>query len=113
MIGDNIQSIRQRRGLTLSELAEQANISKSYLSNMENNLNKNPSIQIIERIATVLAVDFQTITGIKSIGEQLYENEWFEFVNELKASGVRIEQLKEYKTVVEFAKWQNNQLKKK
>ena len=43
MIGKNIAEIRKKRGYTLSELAELANISKSYLSNIERNINKNPS----------------------------------------------------------------------
>jgi len=108
MIGKNIQKLRYRRGLSLSELAERANISKSYLSNIERNLNQNPSIQIIEKIAIVLNVDFRELIG-KSIGDQLPEKEWIDFVNELKESGVGVEQLKEYKTVIEFAKWQNKQ----
>src|SRR5690625_3506921 len=106
MIGENIQRIRSRKGLTLSELAERADISKSYLSNIERNLNQNPSIQIIEKIASVLEVDFRMLIGINNIGDQIPEDEWLDFVNELKESGVGTEQLKEYKTVIEFAKWQ-------
>lgn len=107
MIGEKIQNIRQRRGMTLSELAERATISKSYLSNIERNINQNPSIQIVEKIATVLDVDFRMLIGIKSVAEELPENEWLDFINELKQSGVGIEQLKEYKTVIEFVHWQN------
>jgi len=113
MIGDNIQRIRHKQRMTLSELAERANISKSYLSNIERNLNRNPSIQIIEKIASVLGVDFRMLIGVKSVDDDFPEDEWFEFVNDLKESGVGIEQLKEYKTVIEFAKWQNKQSKKK
>ena len=112
MIGENIQRIRNKRGLTLSELAERANISKSYLSNIERNLNQNPSIQIIEKIASVLAVDFRMLIGIKSVDDQIAENEWLDFVNELKESGVGVEQLQEYKAIIEFAKWKNRQSNK-
>lgn len=113
MIGENIQRIRHMKGLTLSELAERANISKSYLSNIERNLNQNPSIQIIERIATVLSVDFRMLTGIKSVDEQFPEDEWLDFVKELKELGIGTEELQEYKSVIEFAKWQNKQVMKK
>lgn len=106
MIGDNIQKIRKKRGLTLSELADRAQISKSYLSNIERNLNKNPSIQIIEKVAAVLNVDFRTLLGTNSVQPLFPENEWIEFVNELKRSGVEKDQLNEYKTVIEFARWQ-------
>lgn len=108
MIGDNIKIIRKRRRLSLSELANRAQISKSYLSNIERNLNQNPSIQIIDRIASVLDVDLQEVLGVKAINHLLPENEWLEFVKELKKSGVEKDQLKEYKTVIEFAKWQKD-----
>jgi len=111
MIGNNIQKLRHRRGLTLSQLADRAKISKSYLSNIERNLNQNPSIQIIEKIAAVLGVDFQMLVGINTEGAQLPDEEWLNFVNELKDSGVATDQLNEYKTVIEFAKWRNNQNK--
>ena len=115
MIGENIQRIRSRQGLTLSELAERADISKSYLSNIERNLNQNPSIQIIERIATVLAVDYQMLIGINSVDDddQIPEEEWLDFVKELKESGVEKDELQKYKSVIEFADWQNKQSKKK
>jgi XRE family transcriptional regulator of biofilm formation len=110
MIGENIQKIRHSRGLTLSELAERAHISKSYLSNIERNLNQNPSIQIIEKIASVLGVDFRMLIGMKN---RYPEEEWLDFVNDLKDSGVGIEELQEFKMVIEFAKWQNKQLNTK
>lgn len=79
MIGKNIQTIRKERNYSLSELATRAQISKSYLSNIERNLNQNPSIQIIDRIAAVLEVDFRTLLGVKAINELHPEDEWIEF----------------------------------
>lgn len=106
MIGSNIQRIRKKKGLTLSELAERAQISKSYLSNIERNLNQNPSIQIVEKIADVLDADFRILLGIQPTNSYP-EREWIDFVNELKKSGIEKEQLPQYKTVIEFVKWQN------
>ena len=115
MIGSNISTIRKRRGLTLSELADRANVSKSYLSNLERNLNKNPSIQVIEKISTVLDVDLIMILQVNSPEEskQLIESEWLEFIYELKDSGVEKEQLQQYKAVIEFIKWQNHKVEEK
>lgn len=45
MIGNKIYKFRKQRGLSISELAERAKISKSYLSNIERNLNSNPPIK--------------------------------------------------------------------
>ncbi|MEC5424030.1 helix-turn-helix transcriptional regulator [Virgibacillus sp. C22-A2] len=106
MIGENIKKLREKRGLTLSECAVRAEISKSYLSNLERDITQNPSILIIEKISAVLNVDLQTLLGSKSGPNTLPEGEWLDFVRELKESGVETEQLQEYKTVIEFAKWQ-------
>ena len=65
MIGKNIVEIRKRRGYTLSELAELSNISKSYLSNIERNINKNPSLEVIQKIATVLQVNISILVELK------------------------------------------------
>ena len=105
MIGRNIYKIRMKQGLTLSELAERAQISKSYLSNIERNINQNPSIQIIEKIASVLKVDFRMLLGTMLDNPVFPDADWLDFVNELKRSGVKKEQLQEYKMVLEFAKW--------
>lgn len=109
MIGKNIYEIRKKKGLTLSELAERANISKSYLSNIERNLNQNPSIQVVKKIALVLDVDLKTLlkSGTSQEENQPPDEEWIDLVNELKESGIDREQLQEYRTLIEFIKWQN------
>jgi XRE family transcriptional regulator of biofilm formation len=112
MIGKNIYEIRKRRGLTLSELAGRANISKSYLSNIERNLNRNPSIQVMGKIALVLDVDLKMLlrTGTNEEEEKLPDKEWIELVSELKELGI---EKQEYKTLIEFIKWQNQNMETK
>jgi len=108
MIGKNIYEIRKRRGLTLTELAERAGIAKSYLSNIERNLNQNPSINVIEKIASVLEVDLKELLGSGHDKKELQmDNEWVEFVKELRDSGVEKDQIQEYKMLLDFIKWQN------
>ncbi|EKN69397.1 transcriptional regulator SinR [Neobacillus bataviensis LMG 21833] len=111
MIGSRIHEIRMKKGLTLSELAVRANISKSYLSNIERNLNQNPSIHIIKKIAVVLDVDVRELlkTELYEETHQYLESEWVDFINELKQSGVKKEKIHEYKTLIEFIKWKNEQ----
>ncbi|WML30300.1 helix-turn-helix transcriptional regulator [Neobacillus sp. OS1-32] len=111
MIGEKIAEIRKQRGYSLTELAELANISKSYLSNIERNLNKNPSLKVVIKIAKVLKVDLLTLLKNGSdLETHIYiEKEWVEFVNELKEMGVEKEQLEQYKTLIEFIRWKNQQ----
>ncbi|GAB3792196.1 helix-turn-helix domain-containing protein [Virgibacillus kimchii] len=112
MIGKNIKKLREEKGLSLSECAQRANISKSYFSNIERNLNQNPSIHVLEKIAAVLEVDINMLVGTESDNQKHSDQEWIDFINELKKSGVEKDQLQELKKVIEFAKWQNEQKQK-
>lgn len=107
MIGEIIQKIRKKKGITLSELADRASMSKSYLSNIERNVNQNPSIQVMEKLASVLEVDLHTLLGIKAETPLSSERDWIDFVKELKELGIEKEQIQEYKAILEFIKWQN------
>ncbi|MEH7308400.1 helix-turn-helix domain-containing protein [Neobacillus drentensis] len=109
MIGRNIYEIRMKKGFTLSDLAERAGISKSYLSNIERNLNQNPSIQVIRKIAHVLDVDLKLLIKTGSIEEehQILDKEWIDLANEFKQSGIEKHQIQDFKQLIEFIKWQN------
>ncbi|SER48564.1 Transcriptional regulator, contains XRE-family HTH domain [Gracilibacillus ureilyticus] len=110
MIGTNISRMRKQKGLTLSELAEKSKISKSYLSNLERNLNDNPSIQVVEKLAEVLNVDLAAL--LQSDGDILVsDKEWLDFVNELKALGLERYSLEEYKIIFEFIRWKTDENK--
>lgn len=113
MIGNNIAKLRKKRGYTLSELAEQAKISKSYLSNIERNLNRNPSIQVMEKIANVLNVDFVSLIKEEVTNDApcYLEKEWIDFVHELKRNGLEKDQIQQYKPLIEFIKWQKENKK--
>jgi XRE family transcriptional regulator of biofilm formation len=110
MIGNNISSIRKQRGLTLSELSERTGVSKSYLSNIERNLKQNPSIHVMEKIASVLKVDLKALLKMATEAEikQHLEKEWMDFVVDLKKSGIDKDRIQEYKIVIEFMRWHND-----
>ncbi|WP_282937445.1 helix-turn-helix transcriptional regulator [Paenibacillus sp. RC67] len=113
MIGNNISSIRKQRGFTLSELSERTGISKSYLSNIERNLKQNPSIHVMEKIASVLKVDLKMLLKIATDPDikQHPDKEWLDFISDLKNSGIEKERIHEYKIVIEFMKWHNDKVK--
>lgn len=114
MIGKAIKEIRKKRGLSLSELADRAKISKSYLSNIERNLNQNPSIHVMQKIAMVLDVEFNTlIMDNNQIQKQEseYDNEWLNLVDEIKELNLDKEQIEELKRIVEYLKWKSVNLK--
>ena len=68
--GERIREIREKRGLRQDQLASQAKISKSFLSEIENN-NRNVSSQALLRIANILgaSVDYLLTGESKETGK--------------------------------------------
>ncbi|GAB1784799.1 MULTISPECIES: helix-turn-helix domain-containing protein [Priestia] len=56
MIGRRVKEIRMQKKLSLSQLAERAEIAKSYLSNLERDICINPTIDVVEKLAKALKV---------------------------------------------------------
>ena len=56
-IGKNIRKYRKEKGLTQAKLAELANYSKQFISNIENNVHQTFSIGTLWRISLVLEID--------------------------------------------------------
>ncbi|MFJ5716200.1 helix-turn-helix domain-containing protein [Neobacillus sp. NPDC093127] len=105
MIGDRVKKFRSEKKMSLSELAEQAGVAKSYLSSLERNLQKNPSIQFLEKIAAVLNLPVEHLIHEQIDKDQL-DSDWMNLVKEAMNSGVSKEQFRDY---LEFNKWRNKQ----
>lgn len=105
-IGERIQKERKLKRLSLSELAERASVAKSYLSNVERGIQKNPSIQFIEKVAAALhvSVNFFLMDDLSEAVEQL-DQEWFDLVKDAMSSGVSKDEFKEF---VQFQKWKQH-----
>jgi XRE family transcriptional regulator, master regulator for biofilm formation len=107
VIGERVKKYRQERKMSLSELAEQAGVAKSYLSSLERNLQKNPSIQFLEKIASVLNIPIDRLIHDEPDKEYV-DSDWIGLVREAMDSGISKEQFKEF---LEFNKWKSNQNK--
>ncbi|KRE51281.1 helix-turn-helix domain-containing protein [Paenibacillus sp. Soil522] len=104
MIGERIQMLRKRNGLSLTELSQRAGIAKSYLSSIERGLQQNPSIQFLEKVSGVLNVTVEELLNSDQSGRKSdhLDHEWADLVREAMASGVSKDQFKEF---LEFNKW--------
>jgi XRE family transcriptional regulator, master regulator for biofilm formation len=107
MIGERVKNLRQQKKMSLSELALQAGVAKSYLSSLERNLQTNPSIHFLEKISSVLGVPVDSLILDHPNKEDL-DSEWMEIVQEAMQSGVSKDQFREF---LEFNKWKENQKK--
>lgn len=58
-LADEIKSLRKKRGLSQEALALQAGVDRTYVSKLERGI-ANPSLQILQSIATVFRVRLQT-----------------------------------------------------
>src|SRR5438128_2382586 len=94
MLGTHIQRLRQEKKLSLTQLAEKTDISKSYLSHIERNIQTNPSIEVLMKIALALGVDIQTllnptkpITDTKNTSK-LNVKDWSDLINTALEAGV-------------------------
>ncbi|WP_172592567.1 helix-turn-helix domain-containing protein [Staphylococcus pettenkoferi] len=68
-VGATIKKIRKSKNLTQSELAREMEISRSYLSDIENG-NKNPSITTTKKLAEKLGVSVSYLTtGVKMLSD--------------------------------------------
>jgi transcriptional regulator with XRE-family HTH domain len=60
-VGLNLQKARRRRGVSQEELAHLAKVHQTYLSGVELG-KRNPSIMVLDRIATALGIDVADLT---------------------------------------------------
>ncbi|WP_342429868.1 helix-turn-helix domain-containing protein [Neobacillus sp. FSL H8-0543] len=105
MIGDRVKKFRLEKKMSLSELAEQAGVAKSYLSSLERNLQTNPSIQFLEKIAAVLKVPVDYLIH-EHINKDDLDSDWMNLVKDAMKSGVSKEQFRDF---LEFNRWRINQ----
>jgi len=104
VIGQQIKKYRLQNGFSLSELAEKAGVAKSYLSSIERNIQTNPSIHFLEKIAYVLEISVDTLLHeeINDLETAELDGEWKKLVVEAMNSGVSKEEFRQF---LEFNKW--------
>jgi XRE family transcriptional regulator, master regulator for biofilm formation len=116
MIGERIKILREQKGYSITELADLANVSKSYLSYIERNLNKNPSIHFLMKVAKPLDISIEyLLTGIDQIekqmensGEWLLDKEWKSLVEKAIKDGINKDDFKEYINYIKFKIWEKS-----
>ncbi|MGD6802222.1 helix-turn-helix domain-containing protein [Rossellomorea vietnamensis] len=91
MVGERIKSIRESKGITINELAHVADISKSYISSIERGIQKNPSINVLEKIAAALGVSLDILLDSKNSDINL-EDDWVKLLKEAIGQGLTKEE---------------------
>jgi XRE family transcriptional regulator of biofilm formation len=109
LIGDIIKTNRLEKKLSLTKLADQAGVSKAYLFNLENNNQKNPSLDIAQRIANVLEIDPFVLLSGTPVEKKISSAELPSFVSifelQRQIEEMHPNKLEELKNFIEFIMW--------
>ncbi|WP_461672883.1 helix-turn-helix domain-containing protein [Priestia megaterium] len=107
MIGDRIKEMRLQKRYSITRLAEKAQISKSYLSQIEKGSNSNPSLQMLHKIAASLgtSVDYLIDETNEHVEDTPYvTEEWMELLNKAIGQGMTKEDFIEFYQYLSFKK---------
>ncbi|MEG2412614.1 MAG: helix-turn-helix transcriptional regulator [Clostridium sp.] len=67
MFGQNIKNIRESKKIGVNELSRISGVNASYISALERDEKKNPSVAILEKLATSLQVTINEIMKIEKV----------------------------------------------
>jgi XRE family transcriptional regulator, master regulator for biofilm formation len=98
MVGIKLKRLRKDKGYSLSKLSEITGISKSYLSLLERGIQKNPSIDITEKIAKALGVNINYL--IKPTEDKKSQNSMIKLEINLLEDSINQEKLDQIKQLI-------------
>jgi XRE family transcriptional regulator, master regulator for biofilm formation len=108
-VGDRIKQLRINKNYSITKLSNKAHVSKSYLSYIERGIQENPSLQVLSRLANILEVSLEELTGQPpkdpaAIAATPIDPEWFDMVEEAIRNGVSKEEFAFYIDFVKYKK---------
>ncbi|RFB10572.1 helix-turn-helix domain-containing protein [Bacillus sp. HNG] len=114
MIGSRIKDLRKQKRLTITELAKRAGVSKSYLSYIERDVQKNPSLQFLTKISKPLDTSIEYLLGEEktdTITNEILDKEWTKLLMNAIDDGLSKEDFREIQNFIKFRNWKNDHIK--
>ncbi|WP_043933679.1 helix-turn-helix domain-containing protein [Bacillus sp. EB01] len=108
MLGSRIKEMRERKGYSISELAKLADVSKSYLSQIERGVQTNPSLQVLNKVAVTLGTTIEYLLWNEGKTDQTeleLDKEWKEMILTAIKEGLRKEDFMEYWKYIKYESW--------
>ncbi|MCK6208150.1 helix-turn-helix domain-containing protein [Bacillus infantis] len=105
MVGGRIKRLRLLRGFSINELAEKSGVSKSYLSYIERDIQKNPSLQVLSKLAKTLGTSVEELLDYRikpDVKTAELDPEWQELVQEAIDQGITKEDFSYYLDFIRF-----------
>ncbi|MCY8939256.1 helix-turn-helix domain-containing protein [Peribacillus frigoritolerans] len=94
MIGYRVKSLREERKMSISELSAKSGVAKSYISSLERNLQTNPTILVLEKIARILCIKVDALLYEKV--DKGMDEEWLEIMQDVLGSGISKDEMREF-----------------
>ncbi|MGZ9818831.1 helix-turn-helix domain-containing protein [Peribacillus simplex] len=94
MIGYRVKSLREERKMSISELSAKSGVAKSYISSLERNLQTNPTILVLDKIARILCIKVDALLNEKV--DKVMDEEWMEIMQDIMGSGISKEEMREF-----------------
>ncbi|MEX6700367.1 helix-turn-helix domain-containing protein [Peribacillus frigoritolerans] len=94
MIGYRVKSLREERKMSITELSAKSGVAKSYISSLERNLQTNPTILVLEKIARILCIKVDALLNEQA--DKSMDEEWLEIMQDVMGSGISKEEMREF-----------------
>ncbi|MFP3510700.1 helix-turn-helix domain-containing protein [Peribacillus sp. SIMBA_075] len=94
MIGYRVKSLREERKMSISELSTKSGVAKSYISSLERNLQTNPTILVLEKIARILCIKVDALLNEQA--DKGMDEEWMAIMQDVMGSGISKEEMREF-----------------
>ena len=107
MIGERIKKEREKKGYSITELAKRAGVSKSYLSYIERDLQNNPSLQFLSKLAETLDTTIEYLLGEEEDKQNVVlDEEWKKLLLKAINEGMSKDEFREFRDYLRFKNWQ-------
>ncbi|HWJ79161.1 MAG TPA: helix-turn-helix domain-containing protein [Niallia sp.] len=106
LVGSKIKKLRLKRGYSINELSDRAGVSKSYLSYIERGIQKNPSLQVLSKLANTLDTNVEELLDSDTKLVDGIDEEWVKLVENAIEDGITKE---EFAGILDYVKFKKRQ----
>ncbi|MCP1493976.1 XRE family transcriptional regulator of biofilm formation [Peribacillus frigoritolerans] len=80
--------------MSISELSAKSGVAKSYISSLERNLQTNPTILVLEKIARILCIKVDVL--LHDPADKRMDKEWMDIMQDVMGSGISKEEMRRF-----------------
>lgn len=105
LVGVKLKNLRLKRGYSINELSDRSGVSKSYLSYIERGIQKNPSLQVLSKLASTLDTNVEELLDNNHTSIDGIDEDWVSLVEEAIEDGITKE---DFAGILEYVKFKKD-----